>query len=304
MSISRLTHATICLVADGHGRQGVASNIAVEVVVRELAAQVVSGVPCEGIPQIFRDAVLEANTEISSYCIRLGEEESALVDIGSTIVGSVWSHGSEVYITHFGDSRAYLFRGRRLDQLTSDDSLAEALYQAGTISREELTNHRFRTVLWRYLGSSEFRDGREVQVVPIRPGDRILLCTDGLTGVVSDEAICQLLQTEIDAQVCAESLCQAAVDSETRDNVTCVVMDVLNTQSGEEQPISIAYSTAILRLATAVAAGEPCAFALHDALLDAGHPDLAEHFRVPEHLPDCWALQTILAPAAAAVDQR
>src|SRR5438105_1388841 len=94
----------------------------------------------------------------------------------------------------------------------------------------EAKDHRLRNVLWKYLGSKEVGEGPEVAVVQIQPGDRFLLCTDGLTGVVPDDQLAGVLSSATDMQQCAEALGQLALDQGSRDNVTCVVFEVVEGQ--------------------------------------------------------------------------
>ena len=130
-----------------------------------------------------RRGVVQANEEI----IAMGALDRDLRNMGTTVVLAAWRKGQEMYIAGVGDSRAYLIRGGKIEQLTVDHSLAQALVEAKTISPEEAREHRFRNVLWKYLGTKEVGEGPEVKVVPIQPGDRFLLCTDGLTGVTTDQ---------------------------------------------------------------------------------------------------------------------
>jgi protein phosphatase len=81
--------------------------------------------------------------------------------------------------------------------------------------------------LWKYLGSKEVGDGPEVKTLFVRPGDRILLCTDGLCGVVPDERVAQAMLEHKESQSCSEALCQLALDMGSRDNVSCIVLDVV-----------------------------------------------------------------------------
>src|SRR5205085_9047475 len=97
--------------------------------------------------------------------------------------------GPELFVAGVGDALCYLVRNRKAQQLTVDHSLAQALVEARTISPAEAKDHRFRNVLWKYLGSKEVGEGPEVGVIPLQAGDRFLLCTDGLTGVMPDEQI-------------------------------------------------------------------------------------------------------------------
>jgi protein phosphatase len=150
--------------------------------------------------------------------------------MGASLVLSLWRQGGGLYIAGVGDSRAYLIRGDRIEQLTVDQSLAQALVEAGTITAEEARTHRFRNVLWKYLGSKEVGEGPEVKFVPLHDRDRILLCTDGLHGVVPDERILQFMRQIPDVQKCADSLCQLALDSGSRDNVSCIVIEMVENR--------------------------------------------------------------------------
>jgi protein phosphatase len=112
-----------------------------------------------------------------------------------------------------------------------DHSLAQALVEAKTISAAEAKEHRFKNVLWKYLGSKEVGDGPDVGVVQIQANDRLLLCTDGLTGVVSDDQVLNYVMQQTDMQTCAEGLGQLALDSGSRDNVSCIVIEVVETNN-------------------------------------------------------------------------
>jgi PPM family protein phosphatase len=140
---------------------------------------------------------------------------------------AIWRKGaSQLFVTGVGDSRGYLIRENTIKQLTTDHSLAQALVEAKTISAEEAKDHRFRNVLWKYLGSKEVGEGPEVRLEQLEPGDRFLLCTDGLTGVVTDENILNFMVEHPEAQQCADGLGQLALDSGSRDNVSCIVIEV------------------------------------------------------------------------------
>jgi PPM family protein phosphatase len=90
--------------------------------------------------------------------------------------------------------------------------------------------HRYRNVLWKYLGSNEVGEGPEVKVVSLQAGDRFLLCTDGLSGVVPDERLLSFVKEQTDMQQCADGLVQLALDSGSRDNVSCVMIEVAEHQ--------------------------------------------------------------------------
>lgn len=221
---------TVCLVADGMGGQAageVASRRAVEIVPRELKKHLSNSMGSEETRTVVRRAVVQANEEIMA----MAALDRELKNMGTTIVATLWRKGSAImYITGMGDSRIYLIRGGKIDQLTVDHSIAQALVEAKTISPAEARNHRYKNVLWKYLGSQEVGEGPEVKQVSIEAGDRFLLCTDGLTGVVSDDQLLDFMHTQPDSQACADALGQLALDQGSRDNVSCVVIDVIEAR--------------------------------------------------------------------------
>ena len=157
----------------------------------------------------------------------MGALDKDMKNMGTTVVMALWRKGNELFIAGVGDSRGYLIRNKKIQQLTVDHSLAQALVEAKTISAAEAKDHRFRNVLWKYLGSKEVGEGPEVTVVQIQPGDRFLLCTDGLSGVVPDDQLATEVSSATDMQQCAEGLGQLALDQGSRDNVSCVVFEVV-----------------------------------------------------------------------------
>jgi len=218
---------TVCLVADGMGGQAageVASKRAIEIVPRELKKHLSLAMGNEETKNVIRRAIVQANEEIMA----MAALDRELKNMGTTIVVTLWRKGSSLlYVTGLGDSRVYHLRGRKIDQLTVDHSIAQALVEAKTISAAEARTHRYKNVLWKYLGSQEVGEGPEVKVVPIQAGDRFLLCTDGLTGVVPDEQLLSFVREKADVQECAEGLGQLALDQGSRDNISCIVIEVV-----------------------------------------------------------------------------
>jgi protein phosphatase len=220
---------TVCLVADGMGGQAageVASKRAVEIIPRELKKHISGNVGSEETKTIIRRSIVQANEEI----IAMAALDRELKNMGTTIVMCVWRKASSVmYVTGLGDSRTYLVRKNKIEQLTVDHSIAQALVEAKTISAEEARTHRYRNVLWKYLGSNEVGEGPEVKSVPLQAGDRFLLCTDGLCGVVPDEQIMNFINEKKDMQECADGLCNLALESGSRDNISCVMVEIAET---------------------------------------------------------------------------
>jgi len=221
---------TVCLVADGMGGQAageVASKRAIEIVPRELKKYLSSALGNEETKNVVRRSIVQANEEIMA----MAALDRELKNMGTTIVLTLWRKGSSImYVTGMGDSRVYHLRGKKIDQLTVDHSIAQALVEAGTISAAEARTHRYKNVLWKYLGSQEVGQGPEVKVANIQAGDRFLLCTDGLTGVVSDEQLASFIREKADVQECADGLGQLALDQGSRDNISCIVIDVVEVK--------------------------------------------------------------------------
>jgi protein phosphatase len=221
---------TVCLVADGMGGQAageVASKRAIEIVPRELKKYMTGAIGNEETKNIVRRSIVKANEEIMA----MAALDRELKNMGTTIVVSLWRKGSALmYIAGMGDSRAYRIRAKAIEQLTVDHSIAQALVEAKTISAAEARVHRYRNVLWKYLGSAEVGEGPEVKVEQLKAGDRYLLCTDGLSGVVSDEQLLNFMKDKADVQECADGLGQLALDQGSRDNVSCIVIEVVESK--------------------------------------------------------------------------
>lgn len=218
---------TVCIVADGMGGQAageIASKRAIEVVPRELRKNLTQATTVDESRDVIRKSVVKANEEI----IAMGSLDRDLKNMGTTLVMAVWRKGLEMYVAGIGDSRAYLIRGNDIEQLTVDHSLAQALVENKTISAAEAREHRFRNVLWKYLGSKEVGEGPEVKLIPLQPGDRLVLCSDGMSGAVPDAQILSFVQEHANVQECADGLGQLALDNGSRDNVSCIVIEVVD----------------------------------------------------------------------------
>lgn len=213
------------IVADGMGGQNAgekASEMAVTLVPSELRRRLSAADDEKSTQRAVREAIAEANKEILAQSHLISE----FANMGTTIVLALF-RGDRVFISGIGDSRAYRLRGGRLERLTRDHSLADALGEAGTIRPEEVESHRFRNVLYLYLGSRDAREGpEEIRVLEVQRGDTFLLATDGLTNAVRDDAIAEALRTSTDPQRTARSLVNRALENRSRDNVTCVVIQV------------------------------------------------------------------------------
>lgn len=224
-----LEPSNLFIVADGMGGQQAgeqASLMAVELIPREVAKRLP---PDMADPKRVQEAIREAVAQVNQEILGSSGAISEFSNMGTTVVLAQF-RPDKVYIAGIGDSRAYRLRDCALEQLTKDHSLADALVEAGTISREELPHHKFKNVLYLYLGSKDARGGPEdFRVMDVRAGDRFLMASDGLTGVVPDEVIARVLGSVDDPQHAAATLKNIALENDSKDNITCLVIHVVPT---------------------------------------------------------------------------
>jgi serine/threonine protein phosphatase PrpC len=212
------------LVADGMGGQSAgerASGLAMEIVPQKLQTLDFNRSGSEQAIKVIDESVSQANYEIMA----LGELDSKLKNMGTTIAFLVQAAGT-MFAGGVGDSRVYLLRNRKLEQLTTDHSLTQALLDAGTLTPEEAVNHRYKNVLYRYLGCKEGGQGTNPTQVQPQVGDKFLICSDGVTGGASDAVLEKILAAGSDPQRTAEAVVQAATDGGSKDNITGVVVFV------------------------------------------------------------------------------
>jgi len=213
------------VVCDGMGGQSAgerASGMAVEIVPQRLEQALdFDNEPAEKIVAGIDDAVNHANSEIMA----LAQLDPNCSNMGTTIAMLVKA-GHSIYVANVGDSRVYRLRAGAFDQLTVDHSLSQALFQAGTISKEDVATHRYKHVLVRYLGSKEGGTGAEAKPLDIHSGDRFIICSDGVTDGTADEKLASLLGSYSDPQEAANAIVRAAVEGGSKDNVTCIIVFV------------------------------------------------------------------------------
>lgn len=161
------------------------------------------------------------------------EEEPELDGMGTTLTAILFA-GSKLGLVHIGDSRAYLLRDDVLTQITRDDTFVQSLVDEGRITAEQAHTHPQRSLIMRALTGNEIEPTLTVREA--RAGDRYLLCSDGLSDVVSDETIAEVLRTGTPGES-ADRLIELALRSGGPDNVTVVVADVIDLDYGQSRPI-------------------------------------------------------------------
>jgi serine/threonine protein phosphatase PrpC len=181
--------------------------------------------------QAAADLVQEANARI----YRRAREDPAAAGMGSTVtVALVDGAEAAVFLAHVGDSRAYLLRGGALEQLTADHSLVAELVRSGRLTEQEAENHPQRSVITRVLGTDPDVDV-DTLTVQAEPGDLFLLCSDGLTAMLRDDEILQILEeAEGDPERAPRALVDAANRAGGDDNVTVVAFELVE---GEEPAV-------------------------------------------------------------------
>jgi protein phosphatase len=146
-----------------------------------------------------------------------------------TTVSALLRHNNQVVIAHIGDSRIYRLRDGVLEQITTDHTFVQKLVETGRISPEEALVHPRRNVLMRVLGDVEGSVDVDTAVLDTEPGDRWMLCSDGLCGYVTENAIATVLKSEPDASRAASKLINLALERGAPDNVTVVIAGVNET---------------------------------------------------------------------------
>ncbi len=207
------------VVTDGVGGQeygAAAAQLGVQVISTQFYQQRQAGVT---IPDALKQAIHQANEAIYEQA-----QERGGVKMGCTVVVAV-QHEGTLHVAHVGDARVYLLHKNKLRQLTRDDSWVQKQVDAGIITPEEAENHRMRNVVTQALGNKLEIEVHQSQHENFRHGDRLLLCTDGLHGVLPDAKMVRLLKNNA-PQTAADALVQAAIDAGTQDNVTAVVAEL------------------------------------------------------------------------------
>jgi protein phosphatase len=210
----------VALVADGVG--GAAAGEVASATAAYAVAAVALGRLGQPAGQVVAEAALAARDNI-----RLGIQRD-LNRLGmATTLTMVVCDGQQVALGHVGDSRAYLLHDGVLRQLSTDHTYVQHLIDTGGLSPEARASHPWRNVVLRSVDGDP--DGPGIDVVPLdlAVGDRLLLCSDGLTDLVDDARIGEALRSE-DAEDAASVLTEAALHAGGRDNITCIVLDIVN----------------------------------------------------------------------------
>ena len=208
------------IVADGMGGHAggqEASKLATEAIQAHLDEHWQSQVASE---ELLEQAFYKANQSI----LQDQQNHPERPDMGTTAVVFMFRQGQS-WCAHVGDSRLYRLRSSKLEQITEDHTWVARAMKAGDLTPDQARTHQWRHVLSQCLGRKDLQQV-DVQMMDVQPGDRLLLCTDGLTEELSDNLISSYIQPRLDGEEAAAMLIESAKEKGGRDNITVVIVEV------------------------------------------------------------------------------
>ena len=187
----------------------------------------------EDLVDALADAVASANMRLQELII----SDPSVEGMGTTLTAMLWSDG-QAALCHIGDSRAYLLRNGQFYQITHDHTLVQSLVDEGKITEDDVATHPHRSLLLRALDGRTVADP-DLSTLETMAGDRYLLCSDGLSGVVTEQTLHQTLSSVWEPEKAALQLVELAIRGGGPDNITCIVADVVDTQASSIPPTRV-----------------------------------------------------------------
>jgi PPM family protein phosphatase len=289
-------------IADGMGGHA-AGEVASAVAISAIAPLDRQGLTGESA---MLDALATAVASARSTLHEMSMADPATEGMGTTLTALLWA-GDEVAICHIGDSRAYLLRNGDLYQITRDHTLIQSLVDEGRLSPAAAATHPQRSLIMRALQGSTDVDP-DLTMHKAILGDRYLLCSDGLTDVVTDEAVHETLITVPDADTAVQLLINQAIANGGPDNITCIVADVVDTVTGPVPPTrdsklagAAANPDALALLDGPAQGAEPAATSMHSVnghharvTAEDDDDDLEDEVRAKRHWPLVTSILAVL----------
>lgn len=226
---SALTSRSLVAVADGmggHAAGEVASRLAITTLAEESKVFTSDGIDLESADDLFSSTLQVADATIAEYAI----ENPDLAGMGTTLSSLFLRHGA-VAALHVGDSRIYRLRGNTFEQLSIDHTVIQELLNQGAITEADIATHPQRSVLTQVL-MGDGRNQPALSIYEVKVDDRFLLCSDGLTNVLSDKEIKSILKGKARGAA-VDALIDASYINGAPDNVTVIVADVLDNDIQE-----------------------------------------------------------------------
>lgn len=212
-----VTWAVVCDGMGGMAAGNVASSSAVEIIAAALEQNLSPKSSASFVRNLLKTSIESANARVYD----MASQNEEMRGMGTTVVATVIVKGT-AYFAHAGDSRAYLYSGGQLNQITKDHSIVQTLIEKGQLTEDEAKNHPNKNIITRALGVASYIDidfdEREVSM-----GDTVLLCTDGLTNCIDDDLI-KLASSDNDFDSLAERLVELANQNGGSDNITVVAV--------------------------------------------------------------------------------
>jgi PPM family protein phosphatase len=217
----------VFVVADGMGGHD-GGDVASRMVVEEFGKLADEGYDPARAGDLVTETLKECQRRISEYGAEQVTERKARGYAGTTVAAAllVDDGGPKWLLVNLGDSRIYRVKGDRVDQVSVDHSVVQELVDAGTITTEDAATHPERHVITRALGGPDFADA-DYFLLPLASVERLLLCSDGISGMIDDQAIAEVLVEAEDPRDAADLLVDLALAAGGRDNATAVVVDVV-----------------------------------------------------------------------------
>jgi len=226
------------VVADGMGGHA-GGDVASAIATKRIAEADEAYAAAADAESALQAAMIAANSLLAETVF----EHSELTGMGTTVSGIV-RVGDQVALAHIGDSRIYRFRDGALEQVTADHTFVQRLVDSGRITPEEAAVHPRRSVLMRVLGDVDASPEIDTRILDTKPGDRWLLCSDGLSSYVSEDKITQILSTVRTPTAAADRLVKESLDHGAPDNVTVVIADIGDDDAEGAEPAGFVGSAA------------------------------------------------------------
>ena len=229
-----LTHPKLIAVADGMGGHAggeIASSIALQILARRASVFLDSQIDPDSADDFYGSTIDEIDIALKAA----SDEDAKLSGLGTTLT-ALFIRNNQAVLLHIGDSRAYRIRGAAIEQLSVDHTVIQELLSAGSITQAEVAEHPQRSMLTQALmGSGTLSIA--LHIFDIRESDRFILCSDGLSGVLSDKEIKSLVKSKSPEDSVA-ALVDATYINGAPDNVTVIVADLVDGASAES-PIQL-----------------------------------------------------------------
>lgn len=226
------------VVADGMGGHA-GGDVASALAIRHLVGLDRHYDSVEQAREVLYRGILGAGKELT----RAVADHPELTGMGTTLSGMI-RVGGRVVIAHIGDSRIYRLRAGVLEQITADHTFVQRLVDSGRITSEEAAVHPRRSVLMRVLGDVDVDPEIDTHVLDTEPGDRWLLCSDGLSGYVNEREMAEILLTNHDPEEACDKLIQATLSEGAPDNVTAVVVHITEHETSAPREAHVVGSAA------------------------------------------------------------